>query len=79
MEATELDKVDSILAKYDGGEGILIQTLLDIQSEFNWVPPEAIDRIGKRFRVPLSQIYRIASFYKAMSLIPRGKHLVRIC
>ena len=75
----ELGKVDKILAKYEGGRGILIQALLDIQSEFNWIPPEAMDRIRKKFNIPISQIYRVASFYKAMNLTPRGRHLIRVC
>jgi NADH-quinone oxidoreductase subunit E len=75
----DLVKVDKILAKYDGRRGILIQVLLDIQSEFNWIPPEAMDRIKKKFNIPISQIYRVASFYKAMNLTPRGRHLIRVC
>lgn len=75
----DLVRVDKILAKYDGRRGILIQVLLDIQSEFNWVPPEAMDRIKKKFNIPISQIYRVASFYKAMNLTPRGRHLIRVC
>ncbi len=75
----ERGKVDKILAKSAGGRGILIQALLDIQSEFNWIPPEAMDRIRKKFNIPISQIYRVASFYKAMNLTPRGRHLIRVC
>jgi len=79
MVAIELDKVDKILDKYEGRRGVLIQVLLDIQSEFNWIPPQAMERISNRFNMPISQIYRIASFYKAMNLTPRGRHLIRIC
>lgn len=79
MAVVGLDKVDKILDKYEGRKGILIQILLDIQSEFNWIPLEAMDRISKRFKIPISQVYRVASFYKAMSLTPRGRHLLRVC
>ena len=79
MAVVGLDKVDEILDKYEGREGILIQILLDIQIEFNWIPLEAMDRISKRFKIPISQVYRVASFYKAMSLTPRGRHLLRVC
>jgi len=74
-----LDKVDEIIDRYAGEEGVLIQLLLDIQSELNWIPEEAIRQISKRLNIPVSQIYRIASFYKAMSLTPRGKHIVSVC
>jgi len=73
------EKVDEIIGKYPTQQGVLIQLLLDVQSEFNWIPKEAILRINERLKIPISQIYRVASFYKAMSLIPRGKHVVNVC
>ncbi|MDH5364711.1 MAG: NAD(P)H-dependent oxidoreductase subunit E [Dehalococcoidia bacterium] len=79
MATVEIDKVDKILDKYEGRKGGLIQILLDIQSEFNWIPLEAMDRISRRFKIPMSQVYRVVSFYKAMSLTPRGRHLLRVC
>lgn len=79
MVTVELDKVDEIIDGYVGEEGILIQLLLDIQSELNWIPKEALERISERLKIPVSQIYRIASFYKAMSLTPRGRHIVNVC
>ena len=73
------EKIDQIIDKYAGEEGVLIQLLLDVQRELNWVPKEVVQRISERLHVPLSQIYRVASFYKSMSLKPRGKHLVNVC
>jgi NADH-quinone oxidoreductase subunit E len=75
----ESDRLDSIINKYVGQEGVLIQLLLDVQHEFNWIPKEAIMRINKRLKIPVSEIYRVASFYTALSLKPRGRHLVRVC
>ena len=75
----KLAKVDEIIGRYPAQPGVLIQLLLDMQGEFNWIPKEAVLRISERLQVPLSQIYRVASFYKAMSLIPRGKHIVNVC
>lgn len=73
------ERIDEIIDSYVGEEGALVQLLLDIQSELNWLPKEAIEQISKKFQVPVSQVYRIASFYKAMSLAPRGKHMVNVC
>jgi NADH-quinone oxidoreductase subunit E len=74
-----LERIDKIIDRYSAKEGILIQLLLDIQNEFNWLPGEAIVRISERLQVPVSQIYRIASFYKVMSLAPIGRHLIQVC
>jgi len=75
----DVTKVDEIVAKYQGEEGVLIQVLQDIQAEYNWLPEEALTQVSQRLEVPLSQAYSIASFYKAFSLTPRGRHVVNVC
>lgn len=75
----DVTKVDEIIAKYQGEEGVLIQVLQDIQAEYNWLPEEALTQVSQRLEVPLSQAYSIASFYKTFSLTPRGRHLVNVC
>ncbi len=74
-----IKRVDEIIDKYEGEEGFLIQLLLDIQNEFNWIPKEAIERISMRLQIPLSHIYRLVSFYKVLSLKPIGRHLIQVC
>ena len=75
----ETEKVNEIIDRYPAQQGVLVQLLLDLQNEFNWIPKETILRISERLQVPISQIYRVVSFYKAMSLKPRGKHIVNVC
>ena len=75
----ELNKVEGIIDKYPPRQSVLIQLLLDIQSEFNWIPKEAIQCVSERLQIPVSQIYRVASFYRAMSLKPRGKYVINVC
>jgi NADH-quinone oxidoreductase subunit E len=75
----KMKRVDEIIERYKGEEGVLIQLLLDIQSEFNWIPHGVIARISETMQIPTSQIYRIASFYNAMSLNPVGRHIVQVC
>ena len=76
---TQVDSVDRIIDRYAGEEGALIQVLLDVQREYNWLPGEALRQISERLKIPVSRIYRVASFYKAMSLTPIGRHLVNVC
>ena len=73
------DRIDEIVDRYEGWEGTLVQVLLDAQRELNWLPSEALRRISERLDVALPQVYRVASFYSGMSLVPRGKHLVNVC
>lgn len=79
MVPQKVDELEEIINRYRGKRGVLIQLLLDIQREFAWIPKEAVLLINQRLQIPLSQIYRVASFYKAMSLIPRGKHIINVC
>jgi NADH-quinone oxidoreductase subunit E len=73
------DKLDQIIDKYVDEKGILIQLLLDIQNEFHWIPKEAIKRISEKLKIPYSQIFRVASFYTALTLNPIGHHLIQVC
>jgi len=75
----EGDRVDQIVGRYANEDGVLIQILLDVQREYGWLPKEAMERISERLGIPVSRMYRIASFYKAMSLTPVGRHLVSVC
>jgi NADH-quinone oxidoreductase subunit E len=75
----EIDKVDKIIDKHGGRQSSLLQIMLDIQSENNWIPKQALDRIGEKLEVPMNRIQHIATFYKAFSLVPKGRHNVHIC
>ncbi|WP_316966115.1 NADH-quinone oxidoreductase subunit NuoE family protein [Candidatus Methanocrinis natronophilus] len=71
--------MDEIIGRYQGQEGFLIQLLLDLQGELHWIPREVISHLSERLGVPKSQIYRIASFYKAVNLTPVGRHMIQVC
>lgn len=72
-------KIDQIIDKHGGESSSLIQVLLEIQSENNWLPQDVLDIISKKLQVPLSRILHIASFYKAFSFVPKGRNQVHIC
>ena len=74
-----IERIDQIIDKHGGEASSLIQVLLEIQAENNWLPKIVLDRISQRLEVPLSQIQHIATFYKAFSLVPKGRHQVHIC
>jgi NADH-quinone oxidoreductase subunit E len=81
LKATKPDKkkIKSILARYDGNPGMLVPILQDVQAEYNYLPKDALVQVGEGLDVPLSQVYSVASFFKAFSLKPRGRHLVNVC
>jgi NADH-quinone oxidoreductase subunit E len=77
--AMDKDRIDQIIDKHQGEASSLIQVLLEIQSENHWLPKEALERVSKRLEVPLTRIQHIATFYKAFSLVPKGRHEIHIC
>ncbi|MBW1732819.1 MAG: NAD(P)H-dependent oxidoreductase subunit E [Deltaproteobacteria bacterium] len=72
-------KIDQIIDKYQGEASSLIQVLLEIQNENNWLPKDALKRVSEKLDVPLTRIQHIATFYKAFSLVPKGRHGIHIC
>ena len=75
----EIEKIDQIIDKYEAEAGNLLQILLELQSSNNWLPKEVLKRVSERLEVPLTRIRHITTFYKAFSLVPKGRHKVHIC
>lgn len=75
----DIEKIDQIIEKHSGAASSLIQVLLDIQSENHWLPKEALERVSEKLEVPFNRIQHVATFYKAFSLVPKGRHEVHIC
>ena len=75
----DLERVDQIVDNNNCEASSLIQILLDIQSEYHWLPKEAMERVGDRLQVPFTRVKHIATFYKSFSLVPKGKHQIHVC
>lgn len=78
-EVESMEKVDKIVDKYKCSKDSLISMLQDVQSKYNYLPEITLKRIAERLELPLIQVYGVATFFRAFSLKPRGKHLVSIC
>ena len=57
----------------------LIHFLHDAQEKHGYIPPEEITEIAKKLNISQSEVFGVLTFYKAFSLIPRGKHVITIC
>jgi NADH:ubiquinone oxidoreductase subunit E len=68
-----------IVDKYHDEKSSLIAVLQDVQEKLHWLPPEALQFVSEKLRVPLIDVYSVATFYRAFSLTPRGKHVVTVC
>lgn len=72
-------RIEQIIDEHRCEASALIQVLLDIQKELHWLPSEALERVAEKLKLPLSQVQHVATFYKAFSLVPKGRHEINIC
>lgn len=73
------EKLKTILAESQDGQGALIPLLQKVQGELGYIPEEAIFGISEKLRVPASEIFGVLTFYAQFRLEPRGRTLVSIC
>ncbi len=72
-------KVDSIVKQHGNLESEVISILQDIQQQRNYLAKEVLEHVAEKMAIPLAKVYRIATFYNAFSLKPRGRHLINVC
>ena len=71
--------IDQIIGKYNSEHSAIIGMLQDLQEVENYLPQEALEYLSDKISMPLAKIYRIATFYNAFSLTPRGKYSISVC
>ncbi len=72
-------EIDTIIDRYDRRESAILAILQDIQAKEKYLPKEALEQLGEKLGIPLNKIHRIATFYRAFSLKPRGRHEICVC
>ncbi len=72
-------EVQSIIKKYNRKKEFLICILQDIQTKYGYLPKDALIFVSNKLEIPLIQVYSVATFFKAFSLQPRGKHVIHVC
>jgi NADH-quinone oxidoreductase subunit E len=77
----ELDttKLDETISKYRSDRSLLLSMFQDIQREYRYLPKEAIKYVCEKLNIPVIKGYELATFYKSLSLVPRGKYTIHVC
>ena len=71
--------LDKILEGRRSQPDQLIEVLQYVQKNFGYISKEAMQTVSQGLGVPLMEVYRVASFYKAFRLNPSGKHVLTMC
>jgi NADH-quinone oxidoreductase subunit E len=79
MPEVEAQDVKPLLEQFADERANLIPILQEIQAAFSYLPEMALRRVAAKLRVPLVEVYQVATFYRCFSLKPRGRHLVQVC
>lgn len=72
-------KIEEIVAEYGAKPTALIMILQDIQKHYRYLPEEALRAVAKSMKLPLAQIYGVATFYRAFTLKPTGRNHICVC
>jgi len=71
--------VNEVLKSHNNDKSLLVGILQDVQARLNYLPREALEKVSEGLGEPLSNIYSVATFFRAFSLKPRGRHSVCVC
>lgn len=71
--------LDAVFDEHGSERNALIPVLQAAQDAYGYLPREALERIAQRLRMPLSEVFGVATFYAQFHLEPRGERIVRIC
>ncbi|HSQ78798.1 MAG TPA: NAD(P)H-dependent oxidoreductase subunit E [Nitrospirota bacterium] len=72
-------KIDDIVAKYKDKPGSLIPVLQQAQDVCGYLPHAVQRYVAKGLMMSPSVVFGVATFYSFFTLVPRGKHVIRVC
>lgn len=76
---THMTMIEPILEGRRSQPDQLMEVLQDVQEVCGYIPQDAMKTVARELGVPLMEVYRVANFYKAFTLKPRGKNVITIC
>ena len=81
MATTQIDpqQVERLLDGFEDRRSNLIAILQEVQATYYYLPEHILRRVARKLRIPMNEVYQVATFYRCFSLKPRGKHLLQVC
>ncbi len=71
--------VGNIISKFIGIKNALIPVLQEIQDNVGFLPLNVQRKIAAGLGVPEKDVYGVVTFYSFFTMIPKGKHNIRVC
>jgi NADH-quinone oxidoreductase subunit E len=79
MDLISQQELCKVLNAYPNDRRYALAILQDMQRAFHYIPREGLKCAAEYLGCGLSELYSMATFYKALSLTPKGKHIIKVC
>ncbi|MEG0075461.1 MAG: NAD(P)H-dependent oxidoreductase subunit E [Eubacterium sp.] len=79
MQEITKTSIEAILKEYPREQRYSLAMMQDMQRSFNYIPEEGMKSLADYLECPLAYLYSMATFYGALSLKPKGKHIIKLC
>ncbi len=76
------DKIDHFkvfIREHEEKPGALMQVLQEAQNSFGYLPLEMLELASKGLKIPMAEVYGVATFYSQFSFIPKGENNISVC
>jgi NADH-quinone oxidoreductase subunit E len=74
-----VSRVRDIVERHGSKREHMIAILLECQEEYCYLPREVLEELSIQINTPLTSVLSIATFFRAFSLKPVGRHQVHVC
>ena len=72
-------QIDEIIERLKDTPGSLITVLAEAQGITGYLPVELQEYVAAGMNIPSSTVYGVVTFYSFFSMVPKGKHIIKLC
>ncbi len=73
------EEIDAVIDRHQNRPGALIPVLEEVQEITGYLPESIQRRVAFGLDIPLSQVYGVVTFYSFFTMVPKGRHQIRVC
>ena len=74
-----ISDINEMLERYPAEPRYALAAMQDMQRKYRYIPKEGLLALSAHVNLPQARLYSMASFYKALSLKPKGRHIIKLC
>ncbi len=79
IDEEKWSQIDAVIENNRLVSGAVITVLRECQDIAGYLPVVLLDYISEGLNLPSSSVYGVASFYSLFSMVPKGRHTIRLC